>query len=315
MATFLTTKKMSAALAARIESSVSGKKVEPGESRSLSPRVRGVVRLVAIAAVIAITWAFVSAKKRDRKSFDLDRDTLAETLRANVQSLTARQKDTVMHVETILVHFSGTYEGDLADPSAAKALDARLIYVRGPIETFTSTRRIAQAASSSRVDALAACLISPPVGRTERALLPSMRADAKVSNVSRLDDAEIALPFFDHVWLDRVRNAETESELAVYKHEVEKAGLERGKRALQSEYVVAVMDEAPPAGGITELDGEKPHDVRLAIVEIVTGKYLFRMRKHVDPSGWSETSRAQWASGLDGCRFAQDARAAMAAAP
>ncbi len=237
------------------------------------------------------------------------------------QSLGSRQRDTVIHVEAILVHFAGTYDGDVKDPRALKALDAPALWVRGPIDSFVSTRRIAPAASSSRKDALVACLVAPPAGRTEKSILSIVQLafaggaplDLKTPNVLRLDDAEIALPFFEPAWAARVRAAETEGELAVYRHEIEKAALERGVRALRAETIIVAMDEPAAPGGVTELDGERPHDVRLAIVDIASGEYLFRTRKHVDPSGWSEWARTQWASGLDGCRFAQDARDAMAA--
>jgi len=317
MATFLTTKKMPRELRTRIEKSVRGDATEPGAA--LSARARGIARVVVVAIVIGLVWAFVVAKKRDRKSFDHDRAALADSLRARAAALTSNQRDALAHAETILMHFAGAYDGDVADPDALASLAKPAMYVRGPIDAFTTTRRIAPAASSSRKDALLACLIAPPAGRSERAMLSSVQTayaggaalDAKTPNVLRLDDAEVALPFFEPSYAARVAAAETEGELAIYKREIDHAALDRGVRALAAEVLIVAMDEPPPAGGVTELDGEKPHDVRLAIVELASGKYSFRARKHVDPSGWSEAARAQWASGLDGCRFAEDVRAQM----
>jgi hypothetical protein len=211
----------------------------------------------------------------------------------------------------------------MTDIAAIPALDRPAMYVRGPIDAFGTTRRIAPAASSSRKDALLVCLIAPPTATTERALLPNVKLafaggaalDAKTPNVFRLDDAELALPFFEPAYVARVANAETEGELKIYKHEIDDAKLDRAIHALEAETIIVAMDEAAPAGGITELDGERPHDVRLAIVELASGRYLFRTHKHVDPSAWTESARAQWANRLDGCRFAQEARAAMTAAP
>jgi hypothetical protein len=72
--------------------------------------------------------------------------------------------------------------------------------------------------------------------------------------------------------------------------------------------LIAVMDEAGPAGGITEMDGERAHDARVAIQERASRKVLLRVRKHVDPAGWSTVNRAQYAAGLDGCALALQAR-------
>jgi hypothetical protein len=312
---------MSPELAARIESSVTGKHVEPGAT--LSARARGIARIVVLLLVIAAVWAFIVAKKHDKKTFEHDRTALADSLGEKAHTLGPMQRGAVMRAETILLNFAGTYQGDIAEHGAIAALDRPAMYVRGSIDAFTSTRRIAPAASSSRKDALLLCLIAPPTARTERALLPNVTLayaggaalDAKTPNVSRLDDAETALPFFEPAWAARVRGAETEGELALYRHEIEKASLDRGVRALEAEVLIVAMDEPGAPGAVVELDGERAHDVRLAIVELGSGEYIFRMHAHVDPSTWSESGRSQWASGLDGCRLAQDARAAMTRAP
>ena len=56
----------------------------------------------------------------------------------------------------------------------------------------------------------------------------------------------------------------------------------------------------------TELDGERPHDVRIGLVDLTSAKMLLRLRKRVDPTWISMNARAQYASGLDACALAMD---------
>jgi hypothetical protein len=71
------------------------------------------------------------------------------------------------------------------------------------------------------------------------------------------------------------------------------------------------MDEAGDPNVPAELDGERPHDVRVALVETKTGRALLRMHAHVDPSVWNAGTRPEYASGLDACALAFDARALL----
>ena len=70
------------------------------------------------------------------------------------------------------------------------------------------------------------------------------------------------------------------------------------------------MDEPAPLTSPAELDGERAHEVRVAIVEVASSKVLLRLRKHVDPSDWSPKVRPDYARGLDECALAADVREA-----
>src|SRR5690606_36753235 len=110
---------------------------------------------------------------------------------------------------------------------------------------------------------------------------------------------------------DRVRAAEDGKELARLERDLERAPIERAKQAARAEILVAAVDEPGDGSGPTELDGERPHDIRLAIVDLPSGEVLLRMRRHVDPSWISTAKRPMYATGLDGCAFAFDVHQAL----
>jgi hypothetical protein len=68
------------------------------------------------------------------------------------------------------------------------------------------------------------------------------------------------------------------------------------------------MDEPGTSSGLSELDGERPHDVRVAFVDMGAQKVVLRLRKHVDPAWISLEKRPRYAAGLDGCALALDVR-------
>jgi hypothetical protein len=66
------------------------------------------------------------------------------------------------------------------------------------------------------------------------------------------------------------------------------------------------VDEAGDGQGPTEIDGERPHAVRLEIVDLGLAKVLLRARKRVDPAWISVERRPEYAKKLDSCAFAFD---------
>jgi hypothetical protein len=130
--------------------------------------------------------------------------------------------------------------------------------------------------------------------------------EQKTQNVRRFRDERETLRVLSPPFAASVSNAD-EHQLSVLRTELERAHVDRGIEALRASLLVAVMDEAGK-GGTAELDGERPHDVRVAIVDLVQSKVLLRMRLPVDPSGWSATTRTEYASGIDGCALAFDVR-------
>jgi hypothetical protein len=69
------------------------------------------------------------------------------------------------------------------------------------------------------------------------------------------------------------------------------------------------MDEPGDRSIPAELDGERPHHVRVGLVDLASKKQLLALRRKVDPSWLSPTARAEYASGIDACTLALDVRA------
>jgi hypothetical protein len=67
------------------------------------------------------------------------------------------------------------------------------------------------------------------------------------------------------------------------------------------------MDE-PDEAGPADLDGERPHQVRVALIDLRAGKIVLRTRKRVDPNWLAATTRSNFASAVDGCALALDIR-------
>jgi hypothetical protein len=128
--------------------------------------------------------------------------------------------------------------------------------------------------------------------------------------VRRLHEAEIGLPLLLPPWSAKVSAASEPRELAPLKTELERAPLARAKEALRAQVLLVVIDEPGAAGSLTELDGERAHDVRVILVDLATDRVVLRQKRHVDPSPWSQSARTDFATGLDSCALAFDVRAA-----
>jgi hypothetical protein len=320
MPTFLTTPRMSPALAARVEASVRGRRGEHRPpSRSLGVSL---LRVGFVAAVLLVVGAVLYARQSYRRELEAARTALLDTLRTKSAALTDRDRGAVTRDEAWLTRLAGSYEGDfvapeLRDPATFAAMLARpAVYVRGPLSALASTQRIADAASSSMKDPLLVCLLDPPAARTEKALLAKVRevygtalaTTPQAPNVSRFAAAEAGLPFLLPPWAGRVRAAQDPEEIEKLDHELSRAPVEEAKRAVKADVLVAAMDEPGDGSGPTELDGERAHFVRVGIVDLAADKVLLRVRKHVEPSWISEAKRPQYAAGLDGCGLAMDVR-------
>jgi hypothetical protein len=323
MATFLTTRKMDPALAARIEASVRGARGEAQESR-WAPRLVSLVRLGIVLLVAGVIAFVVLARRQERRELEASRAALLETVRSKSATLTADDRSAVERMESWLARSSGPYDGDLvADelrrPGALAALLSRpAVYVRGPIDAFHSATVIAAAAAASLKDPFLLCLIEPPASHGEKAVLEKVRvaysrtAEEHTPNVRRLHEAEVGLPFLLPPWGDRIRGAHTAEEIDDLRRDFQRAPIEGATRAVKAELMLFTMDEPGEPGGPTELDGERAHQVRVEVVDLRpeerprAGKVLVRLRKRVDPSWISGAKRAEYASGLDGCKMALD---------
>ncbi len=327
MPTFLTTPKMAPALAARVEASVRGRRGSPGDPAS-SARIVSVVRIALIVIIVGAASSIVITRRQDAQRLEQARASLLQAVRIQSASLTAEDKSALLRDQSWLLPLSGAYAGDLVDDSLresgmfAAVLSRPAIYVHGPIDSFTSTNAIAKSTSTSTKDSLLLCLLDPPASKKESALLTKVHLayvggaplEQATSNVHDLHEAEIALRVLSPAWEERVVAAKDATDLDKLRGELDRAPLEKGKAALRATLMIIAMDESALPNGASELDGERPHDVRVTIADVATSTVLLRMRKHVDPSVWSERSRSEVASGLDQCALAVDVRGSTATA-
>lgn len=327
MPTLLVTKKMSPELAARVQASVEGRRAAPGAR--LAPRAMSVLRLTACALLVtAVAW-LVTSVRRTHRELERQRAELLERARREAAPLTTEQLAAPQRVLPWLALLSGSYEGDLVadDLRSGKGFAASIarptVYVRGPLASFGGGARVNESASGSFKDAFVLCLNAPPSERSEKLLRRKARAayssgseDMKATaHVERLFDAIVGLPYLETEWQKRVLDADSQSELTRLRRAFERAPLEGAKRAAQATLLLSVMDEPSDAPGPSELDGERPHDVRVGLVDLVKRKVLLRLRRRVDPSWISPATRAEYAYGIDSCALALDVRAAVNPGP
>ena len=105
---------------------------------------------------------------------------------------------------------------------------------------------------------------------------------------------------------ERVRAADDLAELHRLRSAFGKAPLDAAIQAAKARVLLFVIDEPSPPGGPVELDGEKAHEVRVGIVDLISQSTLLRLRKRVDPAWISAARRVDSANALDSCALALD---------
>jgi hypothetical protein len=319
MPTLLVSSKMNPALAARVEASVSGQKKTPTGRMSPSVVRRLVAwgRVVLVVALALAIYSGVTAYQRTKRELEQKRADLLARVTAAQSDVTAKDRGAVDRATAHVNRLAGPYEGDVAAPAGLAAeLTRPAVYVRGAIDTLRTREALPSTAAVSSKDALLFCLVEPPAKRSEAAVFEKVRFvraggapfEDRTANVRRLDDAIIGLPFLSATFATRVRDAEDVAELAKLKKDFERFPLDRAKRALRAEILIAAIDEPGDHEAPTELDGERPHDVRVAIVELESGRVLLRAKRHVDPSWVEEKQRPVYANAADSCALGFDLR-------
>lgn len=324
MSTLLVNQKMDAALIERIEASLSGRRKQGGAAHSTA-RLTSLVRLGAALGIIAVVAAAVVARHRERAELARARAALFETWTAQTTPMAPGDRGFLPRLEQVLAGFSGAYPGDLVAESLGTmgrflaVLTRPSVYVRGPLGAFGSPAGVAKAASESGKDALLLCLLEPPASRAEKTLLTKARialgggasVQQATPSVRRLHDIEVSLPFLLPSWGERVQDAKDMQALLRLERELKKAPVLAAKSVLRAELLIAALDEPNDAGGVTELDGEHAHSIRLLILDLVADKPLLRIRRQLDPSWITPNRRSQYARELDGCKFALDVHDAV----
>lgn len=278
------------------------------------------VRVAVAVALVAAIVVVARTARRVRHERESARTALLEAVRAETASVTDTDRRAVEHVESWLLRLSrGGMDpvDEVRTPDNLRALLARqLVYVRGPLTAFTSPAGIDEAAKTSGKDALLSCLVDPPTSRAEKALLAKVRAtyggdataDLATANARRMRHAQVGLPFLLPAFTDAIRAATDVEELRTLKQRFARAPLALAKQALRAEVLIVGMDDEASATGPTELDGERAHDVLVAIVDLRADRLLLRARRRADPGGFSERTRLEHARGLASCALGLDVR-------
>lgn len=324
MSTLLVNPKMDPALAARVLASVTGRRRLVVTKRSTA-RTVSLLRIGVALALVASVGSVLFSRQRDRMAFQRAQAALLDHWRTEAAAIAAKNQGFVGRVGALLAGEARVYSGDLIaeELRTAGALASLLgrpsVYVRGATAAFAGPDGITRPAAESGKDALLLCLLDPPASLTEKLLLPKARlalagglpVQELTSNVRRLADAVVGLPYLLPAWGARVLQAKDLLTVERLERELKKAPLEAAKRVLRAELLIAIYDEPNDAGGVTEMDGEHVHSVRVVLVELSSGKTLLRLRRQVDPNWVTANRRSQYARELDGCKLALEVRAAV----
>jgi hypothetical protein len=319
---FLVTKRMSPELRARVLASVSGR-ARPGAKQRLSALVAS-LRLVGIVAVLSVIALVLHVRQERARQLEQQRATVLSTLRAHAAGLTAEDHKLPGKVEkAVQVQAEPSYGGDwLPEPlrqegTLAELLSLPTLYLRGPLEVSSRAGGMKEAAAASWADAFVLCLLEPAEARTEKALRAKariamsargMEAHAQVQRLAPLLDV---LPLLSADWRARVAAADSATVLSDYRKLVEAAPLRAAVRAAKARQLLVVLDEPGDTKAPAELDGERPHAVRVVLSNLRDGNVELRFRKRVDPGWLSAATRAEYAAGVDSCALAMDLREAL----
>jgi hypothetical protein len=278
--------------------------------------------VLVLAAAVVTTRACLSLRSRETSELDASRSALVTDVRAKAAALGDGGTEVLSRVLPVLARSAATGGPDFVAPEIAganlgPALARPSIYVRGPTSSFRDEPGTLAAARTSRKDPFVVCLVDPPASRDEKAILDHTRAvymgggEARTRTVSHLSDAMTGLPYLAAAFAEKARAAKTAQEVLALRRSFEKAPLDAAIAAARAELVIAALDDPGTGQGPTELDGERAHEVRVVISDLVTGRDLVRLRRTVDPAWMSSTARVVYASGMDGCRLALDVRKAI----
>jgi hypothetical protein len=319
IATLLVTDRMAPELRARIEASVRGRRATPG--RRGKPFALAMLRMTLVLTFVLAIGTFAMARRRASAELETERASLLDRFRKEASGLTAEERSVGERIQGFLEQAAGHYPGDaisaeLRGAGFSATLARPTVYVRGPVQSFTRLSGMRESASNSFGDAFVLCLLDPPSARTEKQLLGRARSafaggervERAAPNVARLYHALAGLPFLSPSWEERVKTVEKARELALMRRDFERAPLKGAKAAAKAELLLYAMDEPGDRSVPAELDGERPHHVRIGLIDLAKKRQLLALRRKVDPSWLSPASRAEYASGIDACGLALDVR-------
>jgi hypothetical protein len=314
---------MAPELAARVVASVRGERAVARATRRRY--LLSITRLSAVAVLVALVALIVTARKRSAEQLETSRRALLAAFHRQFRALDVGERQLGVRMAALIApHTTPDYPADaLADPlkkaGLTEALTAGTIYVRGPLSGFSNAANLKRSAFESVKDAFLLCLLDPPDSRTEQALRKKARAasaggkaSAATARVERLFPLLAVTPMLQPEWERAVLNTDSQADLDHSERLLRQLPSEAAVRAAKSTRLLLVLDEPGDGPGPTELDGECPHYVRVALIDLKTEQVQLRLRRRVDPSWLSALTRTEFARGIDDCSLALDVRAAVA---
>jgi hypothetical protein len=317
MGTFLATDKMNPALRARVERAVSHRvrakhhAAELGLDRPFASgeRIR-FARLFPVLVALILGVASVVVVTLDKRAVERERAALLGAVSAHRAEMPKGYDGFLATVDRWIADGASDLP-DTIDPSlrAPGALDALLqrpaVYLRGPEADLRNPAKIDDAAKASTKDAFLVCLLHPPPSSSEKDRLAKVRGvyfdgakvDEETANVRRLADARAGLTLLGPSFETNARAAKERVVLAKLKREIDTTPFDRTKRAAVAEVLLLVTDI--------------PHgDARVALVDIVKGKVLYRAKRRIEEQGTSAMASLHRAD-LEGCSLAMGVRKAV----
>lgn len=309
MATFLTTPRMSPALAERVEAAVAGRPVARRPPIQVAgARVAALMIVAGLVTLVALRW-----QARDAE-LTASRASLLTAIESGRNALSERERQVVSRASALLAEAVDAPAVPLTETSLHALLSTPAIYVRGSAGAFRSQEGTQNAIRDSVKDTFVLCLLDPPARRTEKAMLAKVQLAysgglaERTEHVRRLHTAAIGLPYLTRAFMKRVEEASSHNALAKLRDEFDRAPHARASVAAKAELLIYVLDEAAAEDAPAELDGTARHEVKVGVVHIPSGKPRLRFEGTVDPSWISSANRPEMSRGLTSCRLALDVR-------
>jgi hypothetical protein len=311
---------MDPALAARIRARVRGRRPEVARPGIGRVKVFAWARVAGVACVAALVVALLHRRTRAEDAILAKRALLLASVESVGAPLTERDLAAEARMETWLSRASVREDADFVaavvrtPKGLAEILEQGSVYVRGAAADLSNAAGIRRAAEASVKDAFLACLLSPPRTRSEGALMARVYdvygggAERQTGQVARLHDVQVGLPFLEAAWRGEVARAATLDDIERLRRDFEQAPVAAARRGATARLLVFAMDESSDATGPAELDGERPHTVRVGLVDLASDALLLRMKRRVDPGKVSAERRPLYANGIDSCALAFDVR-------
>lgn len=288
------------------------------------PRISGAAMIPITAILVAVALMLMSRFMTHRE-LEQARGELLQRITAERATLPPQAAGFLPSAQAWVVRMAGAWEGDLVSDELRKpgALQARLshpaLFLRGDLHKLTKPDQLMDAAVASVKDAVLLCLSDPPESREEKAVLQKIRGAnfaAALPSVHRYYDAEAGLRLLQPWWEAEVRAAKELKLVQNLRAEWMRAPIEDGKHAALAELLLVVVNEPPELEPNAEKgDGrrpeERPHAIRMGIVDLRAQTVLLRLRKNVDPSAYAPAMRAAHARAITGCQFAMEVRDAV----